>query len=200
MFHRAATVKAGSPWCNVLTVHTGRYGSAKAQAKVVAAVAGSRKQLASRQFGPQTTVEQSRRSMTRPKPESQRPGDYFRREACAAPFDGGGSASRQRRGRPVPNRRPRYCTWTDLSVFTRNSDATEKDSAMLRSDRPCASESTLSGLLLRGRSRDRTPDATDTAQYQSSGTIRQPRPHPQPGHVFFFFSANHSVVMPDKPR
>ena len=87
--HRRRHVEAGTPLLQLFDApEQGDLASFKAQAIGAQLALDRAKQLASRQFGPQATVDPRRPPTTRPWPASPRPQAIISQKLVRAPFDG----------------------------------------------------------------------------------------------------------------
>ena len=182
---RAPRVKAGTPLVQLFDgPEQGDLASFKAQATVAQLSLDRAKQLASRQFGPQATVDQAQSAFDQANAGIAKTEAIISQKLVRAPFDGELGVRKVEVGQYL-TAGTQIVSLTDLSQLYANFTVTEKDSghAQGRTDRPDHGRR-LSGPQLRGQDHDhRAADRHRHAQHSRPGDDRQSRSHPQARHV-----------------
>ena len=197
MFTAGSTVKAGAPLVQLFDApEQGDLASFKAQATVAQLSLDRAKQLASRQFGPQATVDSAQAAYDQANAGIAKTEAIISQKLVRAPFDGELGVRQVEVGQFL-TAGTQIVTLTDLSAVYANFTTTEKDSATAqgRADRARRGRC-LSGTHFRRQ--DHHHRAADQHRYAQ---------HPHPGHDRTIpisilkpgMFATTTVVLPDKP-
>src|SRR5205807_3318911 len=132
MFTSGARVKAGSPLVQLFDgPEQGDLANFKAQATVAQLALDRAKQLASRQFGPQATVDQAQAAYDQANAGIARTQAIISQKLVRAPFNGELGVRHVEIGQYL-TAGTQIVTLTDLSQLYANFTVTEKDSAALK--------------------------------------------------------------------
>ena len=197
MFTAGSSVKAGSPLVQLFDApEQADLASFKAQATVAQLSLDRAKQLASRQFGPQATVDSTQAAFDQANAGIARTQAVISQKLVRAPFDGELGVRQVEVGQFL-TAGTQIVSLTDLSPLYANFTATEKDSghAQGRADRAHRGRR-LSRPQVRGQDHHhRAADHHRHPQHPRPGDDRQSRRILKPGMF-----ATTTVVLPDKPR
>src|SRR5712692_4729910 len=189
MFTAGSSVKAGTPLVQLFDgPDQGDLASFKAQATVAQLSLDRAKQLASRQFGPQSTVDSAQAGIA--KTEA-----IISQKLVRAPFDGELGVRRVEVGQFL-TAGTQIVTLTDLSTLYANLTVTEKDSAALKVGQTVRIlVDAYPGRTFEGKITAIEPQiATDTRNIRVQATLDNPDHILKPGMF-----ATTTVVLPDKP-
>src|SRR3954454_6263380 len=132
LFTAGASVKKGTPLVQLFDgPEQGDLASFKAQATVAAQQLDRAKQLASRQFGPQATVDTTQAAFDQANAGIARTEAIISQKLVRAPFDGELGARHVEVGQFL-NAGTQIVSLTDLSAVYANFTTTEKESATLK--------------------------------------------------------------------
>ena len=184
MFTAGASVKSGTPLVQLFDApEQGDLANFKAQATVAQLSLDRAKQLASRQFGPQATVDTAQAAYDQANAGIAKTEAIISQKLVRAPFDGELGVRKVEVGQYL-TAGTQIVSLTDLSELYANFTVTEKESASSRSARPFVSRSTpIRAGPSKARSRPssrRSPPIRATSAYRRRS---QSRSHPQAGHV-----------------
>jgi multidrug efflux system membrane fusion protein len=196
MFTAGATVKAGSPLVQLFDApDQGDLASFKAQAIGAQLALDRAKQLASRQFGPQSTVDAAQATYDQASAGIAKTEAIISQKVVRAPFDGELGVRHVEVGQYL-TAGTQIVSLTDLSTLYANFTVTEKDSAALKVGQTVR--------IVVDAYRDRNFEgkitaiepqiATDTRNIRVQATIENPEHILKPG----MFTTT-TVVLPDKP-
>ena len=196
MFTAGATVKAGSPLVQLFDApDQGDLASFKAQAIGAQLALDRAKQLAARQFGPQSTVDAAQATFDQASAGIAKSEAIISQKLVRAPFDGELGVRHVEVGQYL-TAGTQIVTLTDLSTLYANFTVTEKDSAALKVGQTVR--------IVVDAYRDRNFEgkitaiepqiATDTRNIRVQATIENPDHILKPG----MFTTT-TVVLPDKP-
>ena len=196
LFTAGSTVKAATPLVQLFDgPEQGDLASFKAQATGAALALDRAKQLAARQFGPQTTVEQAQAAYDQANAGIAKTQAIISQKLVRAPFDGELGVRHVEVGQFL-TAGTQIVSLTDLSELYANFTVTEKDSGNLKVGQ------TVRVLVdaYRGRTFEGTITAiepqisSDTRNIRVQATIANPDHILKPGMF-----ATTTVVLPDKP-
>jgi membrane fusion protein, multidrug efflux system len=196
MFTAGATVKAGSPLVQLFDApDQGDLASFKAQAIGAQLALDRAKQLAARQFGPQSTVDAAQATYDQASAGIAKTEAIISQKLVRAPFDGELGVRHVEVGQYL-TAGTQIVSLTDLSTLYANFTVTEKDSAALKVGQTVR--------IVVDAYRDRNFEgkitaiepqiATDTRNIRVQATIENPEHILKPG----MFTTT-TVVLPDKP-
>jgi multidrug efflux system membrane fusion protein len=196
MFTAGATVKAGSPLVQLFDApDQGDLASFKAQAIGAQLALDRAKQLAARQFGPQSTVDAAQATYDQASAGIAKTEAIISQKVVRAPFDGELGVRHVEVGQYL-TAGTQIVSLTDLSTLYANFTVTEKDSAALKVGQTVR--------IVVDAYRDRNFEgkitaiepqiATDTRNIRVQATIENPEHILKPG----MFTTT-TVVLPDKP-
>jgi membrane fusion protein, multidrug efflux system len=196
MFTAGSTVKAGSPLVQLFDApDQGDLASFKAQAIGAQLALDRAKQLASRQFGPQSTVDAAQATYDQASAGIAKTEAIISQKIVRAPFDGELGVRHVEVGQYL-TAGTQIVSLTDLSTLYANFTVTEKDSAALKVGQTVR--------IVVDAYRDRNFEgkitaiepqiATDTRNIRVQATIENPEHILKPG----MFTTT-TVVLPDKP-
>src|SRR5690349_23342161 len=132
MFTSGASVKAGTPLVQLFDgPEQGDLATFKAQANVAALQLDRAKQLASRQFGPQATVDTAQAAFDQANAGIAKTEAIISQKLVRAPFDGELGVRKIEVGQYL-TAGTQIVSLTDLSALYANFTVTEKDSAQLK--------------------------------------------------------------------
>jgi multidrug efflux system membrane fusion protein len=196
MFTAGATVKAGSPLVQLFDApEQGDLASFKAQAIGAQLALDRAKQLASRQFGPQSTVDAAQATYDQANAGIAKTEAIISQKLVRAPFDGELGVRHVEVGQYL-TAGTQIVSLTDLSVLYANFTVTEKDSAALKVGQTVrVLVDAYRGRNFEGKINAIEPQiATDTRNIRVQATIENPDHILKPG----MFTTT-TVVLPDKP-
>ena len=173
----------------------GDLASFKAQATVAQLSLDRAKQLASRQFGPQATVDQAQSAFDQANAGIAKTQAVISQKLVRAPFDGELGVRKVEVGQYL-TAGTQIVSLTDLSVLYANFTVTEKDSAALQVGQTVRIKvDAYPGRDFEGKITTIEPQiATDTRNIRVQATIANPDRILKPG----MFTTT-TVVLPDKP-
>jgi multidrug efflux system membrane fusion protein len=196
MFTAGATVKAGSPLVQLFDApDQGDLASFKAQAIGAQLALDRAKQLASRQFGPQSTVDAAQATFDQANAGIAKTEAIISQKLVRAPFDGELGVRHVEVGQYL-TAGTQIVSLTDLSTLYANFTVTEKDSAALKVGQTVrVLVDAYPGRNFEGKINAIEPQiATDTRNIRVQATIENPEHILKPG----MFTTT-TVVLPDKP-
>src|SRR6195952_1616388 len=196
MFTAGSNVKAGSPLIQLFDApEQGDLASFKAQATVAQLSLDRAKQLASRQFGPQATVDQAQSSFDQANAGIARTEAVISQKLVRAPFDGELGVRKVEVGQFL-TAGTQIVSLTDLSQLYANFTVTEKDSAALKVDQVVRiAVDAYPGRTFEGKITTIEPQINvDTRNIRVQATLDNPDHVLKPGMF-----ATTPVVLPDKP-
>jgi multidrug efflux system membrane fusion protein len=196
MFTAGATVKAGSPLVQLFDApEQGDLASFKAQAIGAQLALDRAKQLASRQFGPQSTADAAQATYDQANAGIAKTEAIISQKLVRAPFDGELGVRHVEVGQYL-TAGTQIVSLTDLSVLYANFTVTEKDSAALQVGQTVrVLVDAYRGRNFEGKINAIEPQiATDTRNIRVQATIENPDHILKPG----MFTTT-TVVLPDKP-
>ena len=196
MFTAGASVKAGTPLVQLFDApEQADLASFKAQSTMAQLSLDRAKQLASRQFGPQATVDQAQSSFDQANAGIARTEAVISQKLVRAPFDGELGVRKIEVGQYL-TAGTQIVSLTDLSTLYANFTVTEKDSAALKVDQVVRiAVDAYPGRTFEGKITTIEPQiATDTRNIRVQATIANPDRILKPGMF-----ATTTVVLPDKP-
>ena len=196
MFVAGATVKAGTPLLQLFDgPDQGDLASFKAQATGAQLALDRAKQLASRQFGPQSTADAAQATYDQANAGIAKTEALISQKLVRAPFDGELGVRHVEVGQFL-TAGTQIVTLTDLSSVYANFTVTEKDSATLKVGQTVrVLVDAYPGKTFEGKITTIEPQInTDTRNIHVQGTIDNPDHILKPGMF-----ATTTVVLPDKP-
>lgn len=196
MFTAGSSVKAGSPLIQLFDApERADLASFKAQATVAQLSLERAKQLASRQFGPQATVDSTQAAFDQANAGIARTEAIISQKLVRAPFDGELGVRHVEVGQFL-TAGTQIVTLTDLSAVYANFTTTEKDSATLKVGQTVrVVVDAYPGRKFEGKITTIEPQInTDTRNIRIQATIDNPDRILKPGMF-----ATTTVVLPDKP-
>jgi multidrug efflux system membrane fusion protein len=196
MFTAGASVKAGSPLVQLFDApDRGDLENYKAQATVAQLSLDRAKQLAARQFGPQSTVDQMQASYDQANAGIAKTEAIISQKLVRAPFDGELGVRHVEVGQYL-TAGTQIVTLTDLSMLYANFTVTEKDSGNLKVGQTVrVLVDAYPGRTFEGKINAIEPQiATDTRNIRVQATLDNPDHILKPGMF-----ATTTVVLPDKP-
>jgi multidrug efflux system membrane fusion protein len=196
MFTAGSNVKAGSPLVQLFDgPDQGDLASFKAQATVAQLSLDRAKQLASRQFGPQATVDTAQAAYDQANAGIAKTQAIISQKLVRAPFDGELGVRHVEVGQFL-TAGTQIVTLTDLSKLYANFTVTEKDSAALKVGQTVRiAVDAYPGRTFEGKVTTIEPQiATDTRNVRVQATLDNPDRILKPGMF-----ATTTVVLPDKP-
>jgi multidrug efflux system membrane fusion protein len=196
MFTAGASVKAGTPLVQLFDgPEQGDLASFKAQATVAAQQLDRAKQLASRQFGPQATVDTAQAAFDQANAGIAKTEAIISQKLVRAPFDGELGVRKVEVGQYL-TAGTQMVSLTDLSMLYLNFTVTEKDSGALKVGQTVRIKvDAFPGRTFEGKITTIEPQiATDTRNIRVQATIANPDKILKPGMF-----ASTTVVLPDKP-
>ncbi|MBR0757668.1 efflux RND transporter periplasmic adaptor subunit [Bradyrhizobium jicamae] len=196
MFTPGATVKAGAPLLQLFDgPDQGDLANFKAQATVAQISLDRAKQLASRQFGPQATVDTAQAAYDQALAGIAKTEALISQKLVRAPFDGELGTRRVEVGQYL-TAGTQIVSLTDLSMLYANFTVTEKDSGALKVGQTVRIRvDAYPGRDFEGKITTIEPQiATDTRNIRVQATIANPEKILKPGMF-----ATTTVVLPDKP-
>jgi membrane fusion protein, multidrug efflux system len=196
MFTAGTNVKAGSPLVQLFDgPDQGDLASFKAQATVAQLSLDRAKQLASRQFGPQATVDTAQAAYDQANAGIAKTEAIISQKLVRAPFDGELGVRHVEVGQFL-TAGTQIVTLTDLSQLYANFTVTEKDSAALKVGQTVrVAVDAYPGRTFEGKINAIEPQiATDTRNIRVQATLDNPDHILKPG----MFTTT-TIVLPDKP-
>ena len=196
MFSPGATVKAGNPLVQLFDApDQADLANFKAQATVAQLSLDRAKQLASRQFGPQATVDSAQAAYDQAQAGIAKTEAIISQKLVRAPFDGELGVRHVEVGQFL-TAGTQIVTLTDLSTLYANLTVTEKDSAALKVGQTVRIlVDAYPGRTFEGKITAIEPQiATDTRNIRVQATLENPDHILKPGMF-----ATTTVVLPDKP-
>jgi multidrug efflux system membrane fusion protein len=196
MFAPGATVKAGNPLVQLFDApDQADLANFKAQATVAQLSLDRAKQLASRQFGPQATVDSAQAAHDQAQAGIAKTEAIISQKLVRAPFDGELGVRHVEVGQFL-TAGTQIVTLTDLSTLYANLTVTEKDSAALKVGQTVRIlVDAYPGRTFEGKITAIEPQiATDTRNIRVQATLDNPDHILKPGMF-----ATTTVVLPDKP-
>jgi membrane fusion protein, multidrug efflux system len=189
-------VQAGSPLVQLFDgPDQGDLASFKAQATVAQLSLDRAKQLAARQFGPQSTVDSAQAAYDQANAGIAKTQAIISQKLVRAPFDGELGVRHVEVGQFL-TAGTQIVSLTDLSELYANFTVTEKDSAQLKVGQTVRiAVDAYPGRAFEGKITAIEPQiATDTRNIRVQATIANPDHILKPGMF-----ATTTVVLPDKP-
>lgn len=196
MFTAGAIVKEGTPLVQLFDgPEQADLASFKAQATMAQLSLERAKQLASRQFGPQATVDQAQSSFDQANAGIAKTQAIISQKQVRAPFDGELGVRKVEVGQYL-TAGTQIVSLTDLSQLYANFTVTEKDSGALKVGQIVRiAVDAYPGRKFEGKITTIEPQiATDTRNIRVQATIANPERILKPGMF-----ATTTVVLPDKP-
>ena len=195
-FEPGTHVEAGTPLVQLFDApDQGDLANFKAQATVAQLSLDRAKQLASRQFGPQATVDQAQASYDQALAGIAKTEALISQKLVRAPFSGDLGVRKVEVGQYL-TAGTAIVSLTDLSELWANFTVTEKDSASLKVGQPVRLKvDAYPGRTFDGKITTIEPQiAADTRNIRVQATIANPEKILKPG---MFVTT--TVVLPDKP-
>jgi multidrug efflux system membrane fusion protein len=195
-FTAGSTVKAGDPLVQLFDgPEQGDLATFRAQATVAQLSLERAKQLAARQFGPQTTVEQAQAAYDQANAGIAKTQAIISQKLVRAPFDGELGVRRVEVGQFL-TAGTQIVSLTDLSELYANFTIPEKDSGNLKVGHVVRIKvDAYPGKTFEGNISTIEPQiSTDTRNIRVQATIANPERILKPG----MFTTT-TVVLPDKP-
>src|SRR6201994_4410998 len=196
MFQPGAHVEAGAPLLQLFDgPEQGDLANFKAQAQGAQAALDRAKQLASRQFGPQSTVDAAQATYDQANAGIAKTEALISQKLVRAPFDGELGVRRIEVGQFL-SAGTQIVTLTDLSMLYANFTVPEKASAVLKDGQTVRlSVDAYPGRTFEGKITTIEPQiASDTRNIRVQATIANPDRVLKPG----MFTTT-TVVLPNKP-
>ncbi|GLH82171.1 MexH family multidrug efflux RND transporter periplasmic adaptor subunit [Bradyrhizobium sp. SSBR45G] len=196
MFMPGTTVKQGTPLVQLYDApEQGDLANFKAQVTVAQLSLDRAKQLASRQFGPQATVDQAQAAFDQAQAGVAKTEALIAQKLVRAPFDGDLGVRKVEVGQYL-SAGTQIVSLTDLSELWVNFTVTEKDSGQLKVGQTVrVGVDAYPGKTFEGKITTIEPQiATDTRNIRVQATIANPERILKPGMF-----ATTTVVLPDKP-
>jgi membrane fusion protein, multidrug efflux system len=196
MFEAGSNVKAGTTLVQLFDgPDQGDLANFKAQATVAQLSLDRAKQLAARQFGPQSTVDQAQAAFDQANAGIAKTQAIISQKLVRAPFDGELGVRHVEVGQYL-TAGTQIVSLTDLSVLYANFTVTEKDSAHLKVGQTVRVRvDAYPGRTFEGKITTIEPQvSTDTRNIRVQATIDNPGHILKPGMF-----ATTTVVLPDNP-
>jgi multidrug efflux system membrane fusion protein len=196
LFTAGSSVKAGTPLLQLFDgPEQADLASFKAQATMAQLSLERAKQLASRQFGPQATVDQAQSAFDQANAGIARTQAVISQKLVRAPFDGELGVRKVEVGQYL-TAGTQIVSLTDLSELYANFTITEKDSGNLKVGQVVRIKvDAYPGRTFEGKITTIEPQiSTDTRNIRVQATIANPDKILKPGMF-----ATTTVVLPDKP-
>jgi membrane fusion protein, multidrug efflux system len=196
MFTAGSTVSAGAPLVQLFDApEQGDLASFKAQATVAQLSLDRAKQLASRQFGPQATVDSAQAAFDQASAGIAKTQAIISQKLVRAPFDGELGVRKVEVGQFL-TAGTQIVTLTDLSAVYANFTTTEKESATLKVGQTVrVVVDAYPSRIFEGKITTIEPQInSDTRNIRVQATIENPDHVLKPGMF-----ATTTVVLPDKP-
>jgi multidrug efflux system membrane fusion protein len=195
-FEPGAHVTAGTPLVQLFDApEQGDLANFKAQATVAQLALERAKQLASRQFGPQATVDQTQAAFDQAQAGIAKTEAIISQKLVRAPFEGDLGVRKVEVGQYL-TAGTSIVSLTDLSELWANFTVTEKDSGQLKVGQVVRlNVDAYPGRTFEGKITTIEPQiATDTRNIRVQATIANPEKILKPG---MFVTT--TVVLPEKP-
>ena len=196
MFTGGSSVKAGNPLVQLFDApEQADLANFKAQATVAQLSLDRAKQLASRQFGPQATVDQAQAAYDQANAGIARTQAIISQKLVRAPFDGELGVRHVEVGQYL-TAGTQVVTLTDLSQLYANFTVTEKDSGQLKVGQSVrVAVDAYPDRVFEGKINAIEPQiATETRNIRVQATLDNPDHVLKPGMF-----ATTTVVLPEKP-
>ncbi|MGY3446913.1 MULTISPECIES: efflux RND transporter periplasmic adaptor subunit [unclassified Bradyrhizobium] len=196
LFTAGSHVKAGTPLLQLFDApEQGDLASFKAQAIVGEQQLDRAKQLASRQFGPQSTVDTAQATYDQAKAGIAKTEALISQKLVRAPFEGDLGVRQVEVGQYL-TAGTQIVSLTDLSVLYANLTVTEKQSSQIKVGQAVRiSVDAYPGRTFDGKITTIEPQiATDTRNIRVQATIQNPDSILKPGMF-----ATATIVLPEKP-
>jgi len=196
MFTGGSSVKAGNPLVQLFDApEQADLANFKAQATVAQLSLDRAKQLASRQFGPQATVDQAQAAYDQANAGIARTQAIISQKLVRAPFDGELGVRHVEVGQYL-TAGTQVVTLTDLSQLYANFTVTEKDSGQLKVGQTVrVAVDAYPDRVFEGKINAIEPQiATETRNIRVQATLDNPDHILKPGMF-----ATTTVVLPEKP-
>jgi len=196
MFTGGSSVKAGNPLVQLFDApEQADLANFKAQATVAQLSLDRAKQLASRQFGPQATVDQAQAAYDQANAGIARTQAIISQKLVRAPFDGELGVRHVEVGQYL-TAGTQVVTLTDLSQLYANFTVTEKDSGQLKVGQTVrVAVDAYPDRVFEGKINAIEPQiATETRNIRVQATLDNPDHVLKPGMF-----ATTTVVLPEKP-
>src|SRR6478736_3901423 len=196
LFTAGATVKAGTPLVQLFDApEQGGLANYKAQATVAQLSLDRAKQLASRQFGPQATVDTAQAAYDQAQAGIAKTEALISQKLVRAPFSGDLGVRKVEVGQYL-TAGTAIVSLTDLSELWANFTVTEKDSGNLKVGQPVRLKvDAYPGRTFDAKITTIEPQvAADTRNIRVQATVSNPEKILKPG---MFVTT--TVVLPDKP-
>jgi membrane fusion protein, multidrug efflux system len=196
LFTAGSSVKSGAPLVQLFDEpDQADLANFKAQATVAQLQLDRAKQLAARQFGPQSTVDQTQATYDQALAGIAKTQAIISQKLVRAPFDGELGMRHVEVGQYL-TAGTQVVSLTDLSELYANFTVPEKDSAQLRVDQVVrVAVDAYPGRTFEGKITTIEPQvAADTRNIRVQATIQNPDHVLKPGMF-----ATATVVLPDKP-
>ncbi|KWV57762.1 RND transporter [Bradyrhizobium macuxiense] len=196
LFTAGSHVKAGTPLVQLFDApEQGDLANYKAQATVAELQLDRAKQLAARQFGPQSTVDQAQATFDQAKAGIARTEAVISQKLVRAPFDGDLGVRQVEVGQYL-TAGTQIVSLTDLSVLYANLTVTEKQSSQIKVGQAVrVAVDAYPGRTFDGKITTIEPQiATDTRNIRVQATIQNPDNILKPGMF-----ATTTIVLPEKP-
>ena len=196
LFTAGSHVKAGTPLVQLFdTPDQGDLANFKAQAVVAELQLERAKQLAARQFGPQSTVDQAQATYDQAKAGIAKTEAIISQKLVRAPFDGDLGVRQVEVGQYL-TAGTQIVSLTDLSVLYANLTVTEKQSSQIKVGQTVrVAVDAYPGKTFEGKITTIEPQiSTDTRNIRVQATIQNPDSILKPGMF-----ATTTIVLPEKP-
>jgi membrane fusion protein, multidrug efflux system len=196
LFTAGSHVKAGTPLVQLFDApEQGDLASFKAQAVVGELQLDRAKQLAARQFGPQSTVDQAQATYDQAKAGIAKTEAIISQKLVRAPFEGDLGVRQVEVGQYL-TAGTQIVSLTDLSVLYGNLTVTEKQSSQIKVGQAVrVAVDAYPGRTFDGKITTIEPQiATETRNIRVQATIENPESILKPGMF-----ATTTIVMPEKP-
>lgn len=196
LFTAGSHVKAGTPLVQLFDApEQGDLANYKAQATVGELQLDRAKQLASRQFGPQSTVDTAQAAYDQAKAGIAKTEALISQKLVRAPFEGDLGVRQVEVGQYL-TAGTQIVSLTDLSVLYANLTVTEKQSSQIQVGQAVrVSVDAYPGRTFEGKITTIEPQiATDTRNIRVQATIQNPDSILKPGMF-----ATTTIVLPGKP-
>ena len=195
-FTAGATVNAGTPLVQLFDApEQGDLANFKAQATVAQLSLDRAKQLASRQFGPQATVDTAQAAFDQAQAGIAKTEAIISQKLVRAPFDGELGVRKVEVGQYL-TAGSQIVSLTDLSMLYANLTVTEKQSSQIKVGQAVrVAVDAYPGRTFEGKITTIEPQiATDTRNIRVQATINNPDRILKPGMF-----ATTTIVLPEKP-
>ncbi|MFB9264714.1 efflux RND transporter periplasmic adaptor subunit [Bradyrhizobium erythrophlei] len=196
LFTAGSHVKAGTPLVQLFDgPDQGDLANYKAQATVAELQLDRAKQLASRQFGPQSTVDQAQAAYDQAKAGIAKTESIISQKLVRAPFEGDLGVRQVEVGQYL-TAGTQIVSLTDLSMLYANLTVTEKQSSQIKVGQTVrVSVDAYPGRTFEGKITTIEPQiSTDTRNIRVQATINNPDNILKPGMF-----ATTTIALPEKP-